>query len=379
VIRRRVVQIIGRMNVGGPARLVIASAVGLREHGYETSLIVGRPEPYEGDLTTEAQAAGLEVFRVPSMTRRVQPFDDLRAFLAIHAHLRRVRPDIVHTHTAKAGTLGRIAARAAGVPSVVHTFHGHVFEGYFSPLVSTGIVWTERVLARLTDRIVAVSDAARRDIERVADPARIDTIHPGVDLAPFLDGRPAPALRESWGIPAGAVVVGLVARLVPIKQVDVFLRLAERVPVAYFVIAGDGPERSRLAALRDASAARDRIIFAGFCRDLPALYRAFDLVVLCSANEGLPVALIEAQAAGLPVVAYDVGGVLEVVHSAETGYVVPPGDEAALTAATVTLVRGAAERERFGRAGRAFMEREYDARRMIDRTATLYEGLPARA
>ncbi len=378
--RRHVVQIIGRMNIGGPARLVMLAAHGLAARGDDTTLIVGRPEESEGDLTDAAEAEGLRVVRVPSMARRVFPPDDARAFASIYAHLRRLRPDVVHTHTAKAGTLGRLAARAARVPHVAHTFHGHVFEGYFSPLVSTAIVQTERALAHVCDRIVAVSEAARRDIlhERICAPEKLVTIHPGVELQPFLaaDGD-GDALRRAWGVGADRAIVGLVARLVPVKQVDVFLRLAERVPHAAFVIAGDGPDRSHLEALRAASPARDRIHFAGFHTDLATLYRALDVVVLCSANEGLPVALIEAQAAARPVAAYDVGGVCEVVRDGDTGRVVAAGDEPALAAAVQSFVENAAERARCGARGRAFMQERYSAERMIDATDALYASMLA--
>ncbi len=273
-----------------------------------------------------AREMGVRPLRIPRMRREVG-LRDAVAFAHLVRTLRRFRPDVVHTHAAKAGTLGRLAALACGGarPRVmVHTFHGHSLSGYFSSPTAAMFLRIERFLARRTTRLVAVSEEVRADLVRlgVAPPEQIEVIRLGFDLSRFQAGEAARAarraeLRAALGIPRDARVVTIIARLVPIKRVDRFLQMAERLagqdPGVWFLVAGDGELRGELQAIALSPELAPRVVWAGFQQDVPGVCFASDVVVLTSDNEGTPVSLIEAQAAGVPVVSTRVGGAATVV------------------------------------------------------------------
>jgi glycosyltransferase involved in cell wall biosynthesis len=268
---------------------------------------------------------------VPSLRRAIDVRSDVRAGRALGRLVRARHPDVVHTHLAKAGALGRVAARRARVPVIVHTFHGHVLDGYFSSKKERVFVQAERELARLSTALVAVSSAVRDDLMRKGigrhDQWRVIPV--GLDLETLLgDGAASGSARRKLGLPAEGHVVGIVGRLVPVKDHVTFLRaaahLASRGDVT-FVVAGDGELRGALEE-RARGLLGDRVVFTGWIQDLPTLYAAMDVVVSTSRNEGTPVALIEAGAAGKPVVATRVGGVPDVVRDGHTGDLVDAGD-----------------------------------------------------
>ncbi|HEY2943236.1 MAG TPA: glycosyltransferase, partial [Vicinamibacteria bacterium] len=239
-------------------------------------------------------------------------------------------------HTAKAGVLGRIAATLARVPVVVHTYHGHVLHGYFNPVKTRLFGAIESVLGRITDAVVAVSEAVKADLVRlgVAPAGKIHVVPLGLELEPLARELPRGVLRAEAGVPADAPLVGIVGRLVPIKDVGTFLEAASRVrathPAAHFAIVGDGEERPRLEELARRLQLVDVVHFYGWRRDLPAVYGDLTVVVNCSLNEGTPVALIEALAAARLVVATRVGGTPDVLGDGTRGTLVPPADPEAL-------------------------------------------------
>lgn len=318
----RVLRIIARLNIGGPALHVTHLARDLNPARFETLLVTGQISAGEGDMSDLARGLNWQV--IPEMGRELAPLSDAVTLLKLWRLMRQYRPHIVHTHTAKAGAVGRLAARLAGVPIVVHTFHGHTFSGYWGPVGSGLAVAVEQVLSRLTDQVVAVSDRVRDDLIkfRIASPDKIITIPLGLDLAPFA----TQARRDDNPI------IGIVGRLVLIKNHALFLRMARQLIadgfVGKFMIVGDGELRSDLE--REAADLGDRVIFAGWRRDLPQVYSELSVVVNTSLNEGTPVALIEAMAAGAPVVATAVGGVPDVVRHGQTGWLVSNGDPARL-------------------------------------------------
>src|SRR3954449_13439469 len=278
----RVLRIIGRLNVGGAAIQALTLTRRLEPLGYETTLIRGAEAPREGNMDRLANELGVLPRRVGSLRRELGP-RDLRALIEITAAVRRVRPDVLHTHTAKAGTIGRLAAMLAGdaAPAVrVHTFHGHVLTGYFSARKERFYTGIERRLARSTTRLVAVSDQVRDDLLRlgVAPPAKIETVPLGFDLAPFQadpveHARRRAAVRDELGIAADARVVTLVARLVPIKRVDRFLSVAAKLrdlDSVRFLIVGDGELAADLEASDAARLMADRIVWAGRRGGTPA-------------------------------------------------------------------------------------------------------------
>lgn len=330
----RIARILTRLNLGGPARQALGSDPLLVERGHELRLFVGRPQPGEGDLFEAFVERGLDVVRVAGMRRGLNPARDFVARRQLARELVAFAPDVVHTHASKAGALGRSVLSAGRFEGTarVHTFHGHVLEGYFPAPVSRRLVAFERRLARTTDRILAVSHATADDLVRlgVTDEERLVVVAPGIDLARLLEiERPrtrAGSLRELVGAAADDLLVGVVGRLADVKQperaVEIFELLAREHPRLQLVFVGDGELRGalerRVRALDEE--AQRRVHLAGAVQEMEPVLSDLDALLLTSRSEGLPVALIEAAAAGLPAVASDVGGVGELVVHERTGF-----------------------------------------------------------
>ena len=359
--RLRVLRVIGRLNVGGPAQHVVLLNEGLARRGYETHLVAGALRPDEGSMAYFAEARGVAPTYVPELvTDTSLGSRDIRAVRVLAAIIRRVRPDVVHTHTAKAGLVGRLAARLAGVPVVVHTYHGHVFHGYFPAWKNTLLRTLETGLGHVSHRLIAVSDAIRDDLVRygVADAASIDVVRLGLDLSPFeaaasLRGE----LRQELSISSDTFVMAIVGRLAPIKNHAVFVQavsaVVSRHPRTVAVVVGDGELRNATAQLVDSLGLGAHVRFLGWRRDLPRIYADADVLVVSSDNEGTPVTAIEAMAAACPVVATRVGGVPDIIADGETGRLVPAQDAEALAEALLwakdhpdTLATWAAEARR---------------------------------
>ncbi len=322
----------------------------------------------------------VSAIEVPGLGREISPAADLVALVRLVALFRRFRPHIVHTHMAKAGLLGRLAARMTSVPVIVHTFHGNVLRGYFDPLRSSVFVALERLLGRLSNRVIAISPRQRAEILafEIAPDERIVEIPLGIDLSQFLD-PPRGRLRGELGLAPSAPLVGIIARLVPIKGVDVFLaaaaRLASARPAATFVVVGDGVQRDSLAAHAASLGIADRVRFLGWRADLPEIYADLDVVVLTSRNEGTPLSVIEALTTERAVVATAVGGVPDVIDSPGIGSLVPPEDPDAVAAAIARLLDDPALRLAMGRAGRKRVYPEHDASTLVARVDALYRSL----
>ena len=374
----RVARVIARLNVGGPALHAIVATAGLRPD-FETTLYTGEVDATETEATAWLNQWDVTPVRVPGLGRAVSPLADLRALRHLVRAFREFRPDIVHTHTAKAGAIGRVAARIARVPVVVHTFHGHVFESYFGRRTSGAIVALERSLARRTDRIVAVSDEVARDLIqrfKVAAPEKVVVIPVGVPLAPLLaiDDTQRAAAREALGLAPGAPVAVLAGRLVPVKlpamALDAWSWVRAALPDATLLVVGDGPLRDALERRGDAG-----VRFLGWRDDLARIWAAADVALLTSRNEGTPVALIEAAAAGVPAVATNVGGVPSVVEDGVTGVLVPSGDFARFGAAVLTLLRDSRRRTRMGAAARRRAAARFGHERLLTDLRRLYSSL----
>jgi glycosyltransferase involved in cell wall biosynthesis len=353
--------------------MILASRL---RHRYRTLLIGGGLDDGERDQIQEARSRGIETLILPSMRRRLGPLADLASLIALWRLFRRERPALVHTHTAKAGALGRVAARLAGVPIIVHTFHGHVFEGYFSPLLTRLVILAERLLARLSDAIVVLSASQHRDIvERfaIAPQRKVRTIPLGLDLESFARvaarGSSRGALRLELGADGDALVVGIVGRLVPIKNHELFIetamRIRERLPGRdiHFVIVGEGERQAELEALARRCDIGARVHFLGWRHDIPSLMADFDLLMSTSRNEGTPVAIIEAMAAGIPVVATAVGGVGDTMDGYAAGRVVGSFDPRDLAAEAMGLLERRIPRASWGieRFGAARLVRDAEA------------------
>jgi glycosyltransferase involved in cell wall biosynthesis len=312
-------------------------------------------------------ARGLNWRVIPELGRELAPTADAITLIKLWGLIRRFRPHIVHTHTAKAGAVGRVAARLAGVPLVVHTFHGHTFRGYWGPFGSRGVVAIEQMLARLTDRLIAVSDRVRDDLIefRIGPPEKIAAIPLGLDLEPFAQMERSPSEEP---------IVGIVGRLVPVKNHALFLEMARRLIrggfSGRFVVVGDGELRGELE--KSTVDLGDRVAFTGWRRDLPQVYSQLSVVVNTSINEGTPVALIEAMAAGVPVVATAVGGAPDVVRPGETGWLAPGGDADALAESVKAALR---DDGRIAARAQAEVLERYSKERLIRDVEKLYESL----
>ena len=348
---------------------------------YPTVLVAGSVAPGEADMSCLAGMHSVSVHSIPELGRRLHLFGDLVALWKLWRVCRRFRPDIVHTHTAKAGTLGRLAAWFAGVPVRVHTFHGHVFSGYFGRLESVLFVTVERLLARITARIVAISPRQAQELCRYLrlDSDRVTVVPLGLNLAQFVVADPEAARRRfRERIGAGdQVVVTMVGRLTAIKNhafaIRAFAQVAARAPLLLALVGGGEEEPALRALVRDLGL-DDRVRFAGWWEDLAAVYYGSDVVALSSTNEGTPVCLIEALACGRPVLATDVGGVADVLEEGELGLIVPPENVSTFADALVRFA-DPVERAKFSGRGRERVLSRYDSRRLVADIEALYDEL----
>ena len=373
-------RVIARLNVGGPALHVTYLAEGLDARGYRTTVVAGRVPKGEASMEAIAAAHDVDLVRARSMSREISPLDDLRTIVGLARLIRRERPAILHTHTAKAGTVGRLAALlalGARPPVVVHTFHGHVLSGYFSRPKERVFRLLERLLARVTTVLVAVSPQVRDELVAfgIAPPEHFAVIRLGIDLERRLDAGTSPAPD----LPAAGLVIGWAGRMTAVKRVEDTVEALARVRArgvdALLVLVGDGPDRAvaeRRAAELGVSA---DVVLPGAVDEMGAWYRAFDVLLLTSANEGTPVVAIEALAAGTPVVATHVGGVADVVRDGEDGFLVPPGDLDAMADRLELLARDPERRLRMGAAGRERARARYGVARLVEDVDRLYAEL----
>ena len=380
--RVRVLRIIARLNIGGPALHTTLLTERLDPRRYDARLVAGAETPDEGNYPALHGAVPPRLTILPALGREVRGVSDAIVFGQLLRLMRALRPHVVHTHTAKAGTLGRLAARVARVPVVVHTYHGHVFHGYFPPGRTRAFLAIERVLGRWTDSLLAVSETVRRELLAlgVGAPGSFRVMPLGLDLDRYAaaDDRRGELCAE-LGISRDAPLVAIVARLVPIKAHEMFLRAAarvrERVPTSQFLVVGDGERRRPLETLAGELGLGANVRFLGWRRDLERVYADAWIVALTSRNEGSPVSLIEAMAAGRAVVATHVGGVPDLVEEGVTGHLVPPGDAEGLARAMTDLLLDAGHRRSFGLAARARVVPAFGASRLVADMDALYAEL----
>jgi glycosyltransferase involved in cell wall biosynthesis len=376
--------------MGGPALHVAYLTAGLRDRGYDTTLVAGSLARGEDSMAFVADNREVEVVRIDELGREISPFRDLVATIKLARLIRKERPQILHTHTAKAGTVGRVAALLAGSrrpPIIVHTFHGHVLRGYFGPLRSLFFRLLERWLAARTTALIAVSPQVRDDLVKlgVAPRERFVVIRLGIELeervAPEQDGRLE--TRRYLGIPDDRFTVGWIGRMTSVKRTDdilvAFKRLRDSGVDAMLCLVGDGPDRRDLERrAHELGVVRDTL-FLGYQEDVAPFYAAFDALVLPSSNEGTPVSAIEALAAGRPVVATSVGGVPDVVRDGEDGFLVDPGATDELAERLERLARDPDLRAGMGERGRERVLPRYAVDRLVTDVDHLYRALLASA
>jgi glycosyltransferase involved in cell wall biosynthesis len=386
----RVLRIITRLNIGGPSIQAIALSDRLAVRGFDTLLVHGQLDRGEGDMRYLLPPS-VSVRHLAALTRPLAPAHDALALVQLVDILRDLRPHIVHTHMAKAGTLGRVAAaiynRTAGRDGparVVHTYHGHVLEGYFGDTKTRVFLGVERALAHVTDRIVAISPRIRTELlDEYAigrsDQYRVVPLGFDLDRLAAIDDAARARARTALNVPGSCAVVTTVGRLTAIKHQRLFLEAAQRIaqtnPSVIFLVVGDGDLRGELEAAASAFGIADRVRFLGWRRDLETIYGATDVFLLTSRNEGTPVALIESMAAGCAGVSTNVGGVADVVDSESVGLLAPDGDAAALAGKVTALLRDADRRGRLGAAGRTLVVARYGLDRLVGDIDSLYREL----
>lgn len=377
----RVTHVITRLIVGGAQENTLASVLGLRRlPGVEVQLISGLSEGPEGSLEAEAQRVQGLLRIVPELVRPVRPFTDARALIALARVFRRERPEIVHTHSGKAGLVGRLAASLAGAPIIIHTIHGPSFGMFQGALPNATFRAAERLAGLCTSHFVVVAHAMTRQYlaAGIGTPEKYTRILSGFPLGPFLEAQASPDVRTRLGFSPSDIVVGKIGRLFELKGhddlIDVAPLLVRDVPNLRFLLVGDGPWRARLEARVESSGLSSFFRFTGLVppTQVPELVGVMDLLVHLSRREGLARALPQALAAGRPVIAYDCDGANEVCLNGRTGYLVNPGDLGTLRERIRRLAKDPALRLEFGQTGRELVREGFTVERMVSDLHALY-------
>jgi glycosyltransferase involved in cell wall biosynthesis len=379
----RVLRVIGRLNIGGPSIHVVNLAAGLDPSRYEQLLVIGHESPAEGSMLDYALSRGVWPTVIPEIVTAFSLAPrDARALVKLYALIRREKPHIVHTHTAKAGFLGRVAARLAGVPVIVHTFHGHVLHGYYGPMKNELLRRVEQSLAWVSDRLVTVSEQVKNELVGygIAKAEKISVVPLGFDLDPFLNSHAQQGeFRREMGLSDEHKLVGIVGRIFPIKNHALFLESAARIaaqePAARFVVVGDGVFRPNLENQARELGITDRVLFTGWRRDLPRIYADLNVLVVSSDNEGTPVSAIEAMASSRPVVATRVGGLPDLIEDQKTGRLVPPRDAEALGSAVLDLLNNRQTACELGQNAMEAVRQRFTVQRLLSDMDHLYTEL----
>jgi glycosyltransferase involved in cell wall biosynthesis len=385
----KIVHIITRLDMGGSARETFQACYELSQK-YETILIHGlsleskmsnlEKKVVEGNIE-KAKKRGVKFISFKTLVRRISPIKDLRAFFALIWIIFKEKPHIVHTHTSKAGLLGRLAAKIVRVPNIVHTPHGNIFYGHFGFLLSRFSIWIEKLFSRFTDRMIALTDGEMDDYIRfsVCAPEKLLKIHSGVNVKQFMQSNGNNVeKRRSLGLDQNANVVGFVGWLLPIKGPEYLLKAMDYVWQKYpetalvFVGKGDLNINLRMQALQMST--NGKVKFLGWREDIDDILPVFDMLVLPSLNEGMGRVLVEAMAAGKPVVASNVGGIPDLVRDGETGYLVPPADEKALADGIQKLLEDPGKAWEMGQHGKKHCQ-QFSLEAMIKKLDDLYSCL----
>jgi glycosyltransferase involved in cell wall biosynthesis len=378
----KVLRIITRQNIGGPAFQTVLLTSHLNHDRFECILVKGSEGKEEGDMDDLAEREKVQPVCVKELSREISWRRDLIALWRLYRIIKKEKPTIVHTHLAKAGTLGRLAAKLAGVPIVVHTFHGNLFQEHFGSTRGKLFLYLERLLARITSKIIAISDLQRKELlnYKLGSPKKMVCIPLGLELEPFLRvERSKGAFRRELALDKTIPMIGIIARLVRIKGHNYFFEAARQIsrdfPSAKFIVVGDGELRQELGKLVIDLGIEDKVVFCGFRKDLVNIYADLDIVALSSLSEGLPVSIIEALAAQKAVVATDVGGVRDLVENRVTGVLVPKQDPEKLAEAIIYLLRNPQEGIKLGENGRKKVYPWLNYTRLVSDIADLYESL----
>jgi glycosyltransferase involved in cell wall biosynthesis len=381
----RICHVITRLIVGGAQENTVTTCIGLRKLGHDVDLVIGPETGPEGSLHDQAQAAGVPMIVVEQLHRAPSPLRDAVACAALRRLFLEKRYDVVHTHSGKAGFIGRFAAKLARVPVIVHTIHGPSFYDYQNPVGNWLFRWAEQVAGAWTTQFVSVADAMTEHYlaAGIGTPNKYVTIHSGMNIEAFVDGRRDDALRESLGISPGDLVVGKIARLFRLKGHEFLFEAASRivavVPQVKFLLVGDGIYRERFEQLAEKMGLRRHFVFGGLVppSEIPRYVNLMDVLVHLSLREGLPRALPQALACGKPVVAFDADGAREVCVDGETGFLLSLGDVNGLVTTVIRLLQDKALAHRMGARGMELVKERFSDARMVQQLDELYRRLRA--
>jgi glycosyltransferase involved in cell wall biosynthesis len=389
----RVLRIINRLNLGGPTYNA-ANLTKYLDPEFETMLVSGMTGGTEESSEFILQKLGLHPIYIREMYRELNPFRDYKAYFRLRQIIREFRPDIVHTHAAKAGAVGRLAAAHERVPVIVHTFHGHVFHSYFGPAKTRAFLEIERYLARRTDAIVTLSDIQKEELTtqfRIAPAAKFEVIPLGFDLSRFTEDKDTKRafFRQKYNVSDDEILISIVGRLVPVKNHTMFLKALKIVSektskkIRAFII-GDGEERGNIEALatelglsfNNADLAQKNILtFTSWIKDIDVSNAGSDIIVLTSYNEGTPVSLIEAQASARPIVSTRVGGIANIVKEGETALLAASDDVGAFAAHLLSLIENDVLRSQMSGQGTSFVMDHFSHLRLASDMSRLYRRL----
>lgn len=387
----KVLHIITRFDKGGSAQNTYLSLLGLEKKNYQLSLISGLSlesemkheeiEAKEKDIQVLG-SEGIEFIQCPSLVRRINIIKDIKAFFDMWRIIKKNNPVIVHTHSSKAGLMGRLAAKLAGVPVIVHTPHGHVFFGYSGPFKTKLFITLEKLASRITDKIVALTNREKKDhiLFKIANEDKFSVIYSGIELNILKESSSEEKqnLKKELGIPENSLIVGTAGRLVPIKGPEFLVKASKYIiskyPDTYFIFTGDGPLEPDLKREALEMGLSENIVFLGWRDDLAKIISIYDVFVLPSLNEGMGRVLVEAMALRKPIVASEIGGIPDLVIHGKNGYLVPPKKPEELAKYIQVLLENKDKREKMGLAGKE-MSLNFGAESMIEKIARLYEEL----
>ncbi len=382
----KILRVLNRFNLGGPTFNVTYLTRYLPEE-YQTILVGGEPEKGETDSLHILEEDGVKPIILPELKRNPNLFDDIKAYRALRRLIREHRPEIVHTHAAKAGALGRLAAIHEKVPIIVHTFHGHVFKGYFIKPITRVFIGIERWLAKRSSAIIAISEEQKKDlseVHKICTSDKVKVIELGFDLQRFQEnkGENRKMVRAKYDLDSDEIAVAIVGRLAPIKNHGMFIEVLKRVQTkttkkVHAFIVGDGLERKKLEVLAQNIEQNDtfNISFTSWIEDIATFNTGMDIMCLTSLNEGTPVSLIEAQASNLPIVSTNVGGVKSVFEDGKSGYLVESEDVDSFAEKLLDLIENDEKRQKMSQNGWTFVRDKYDYKTLVANMDKLYAEL----
>lgn len=387
----KVLRIINRLNLGGPTYNAAYLSKFLAPE-FETLLVAGMKDESEASSEFIVEQMGLKPVYIANMHREINPVKDYSAYKQIRQIIDEFKPDIVHTHAAKSGTLGRLAAYHAGVPVILHTFHGHVFHSYFNPVKTRIFLEIERYLATKSSTIIAISNKQKEELcyeYKIAPENKFSIVPLGFDLDRFYCDKEIKRrdFRKTYGLSENDIAVGIIGRLVPVKNHSLYLKsLKEAIdinPGIKGIIIGDGEYReqieneAKLLGLKISydSAQNGDVLFTSWIKEIDKALPGLDIVALTSHNEGTPVSLIEAQAAGVPIVSTRVGGIEDIVIEGETALLSKSDDVAGLAENIIKLSNSFDLRERLSLSGKNFVQKRFSYQRLVEDMRSLYYEL----